>query len=133
MVEYLKESRQRFASVPIYLSGSIGILWLWSGLQPVFTARKVSLDLLAQTGMATSWQMPALIAASLLDIAFAAACFSSLRHDKRLWAAQLATVAVYSGVIAICLPENWLHPFAPLVKNLPIAALMFYLMKRSGQ
>jgi hypothetical protein len=33
----------------------------------------------------------------------------------------------YSVVIAIMLPEYWLHPFGPLLKNLPMLAAIVTL------
>ncbi len=113
--------------MPFYLPASVGMLWLWSGLQPILTARQASLDLLARVGVAEAWQMPLLAAASLLDVCFGIGCCSALRHARWFWLAQLATVAAYSAVIAFRLPEFWLHPFAPLLKNLPVMALMWFL------
>ena len=37
--------------IPDYLPYSLGILWLWSGLQPVLTAPQESLSLLAEVGL----------------------------------------------------------------------------------
>ncbi|EGZ44129.1 DoxX-like family protein [Neisseria wadsworthii] len=102
-------------------------------MQPLLTAQEVSLDLLRQVGIGQVWQMPVLWAASALDVVLGLACFSPLRRRVALWAVQLVVVVVYSLIVGLCLPEHWLHPFAPLLKNLPIAALMFYLMKRSGK
>ena len=43
-------------------------------------------------------------------------------------AAMLASMLVFS-LIAIGLPaEYWLHPFAPILKNLPIAAATLAMM-----
>ncbi|MGF6147578.1 Uncharacterised protein [Kingella potus] len=113
--------------IPNYLPYSLGILWLWSGLQPLLSARQESEALLAAVGFQTAWQYPVLLAASLLDVSFGLLCFSRARRMPALWAAQAATVAAYSAVIACALPEMWLHPFAPLVKNLPVFALIVYL------
>lgn len=118
---------------PAYLAASVGILWIWSGVQPLLTEQEVSLDLLGQVGVGQVWQMPVLRTASALDVVLGLACFSPLRRRAVLWAVQLVVVVVYSLIVGLCLPEHWLHPFAPLLKNLPIAALMFYLMKRSGK
>ena len=70
-----------------------------------------------------------LLAASLLDVLFGLLCFSRARRRPVLWLAQAATVAGYSAIIALALPQMWLHPFAPLVKNLPIFALMVFLWR----
>lgn len=42
--------------IPDYLPYSLGILWLWSGLQPVLTAPQESLSLLAEVGFQTAFQ-----------------------------------------------------------------------------
>lgn len=49
---------------------------------------------------------------------------------RALWLAQATAVAGYSLALALWLPENWLHPFAPLVKNLPILAMLLWLGAR---
>ena len=114
-------------SPPAYLSYSMGLLWLWSGIQPLFFMPKISLDLLSSVGIPDALQWLTLIAASLLDIGFAFLCFSRFRSYSTIWLLQLLTVAVYSLIIAFRLPEMWTHPFAPLVKNLPIMATLFFL------
>ena len=119
-------------NLPAYLSYSMGLLWLWSGTQPLFFMPEMSLDLLHSVGIPNPLQWPTLIAASLLDIGFAFLCFSRLRFRSAIWRLQLLTVAAYSLIIAISLPEMWAHPFAPLVKNLPIMATLFFLYQSVG-
>lgn len=113
------------------LNLSLALLWLWSGLQPALSAPEQSLELLARVGFQTAWQMPVFVFSSALDVAFGLGCLTALRHRAWFWLAQLATVAGYSVIVAATLPEMWTHPFAPLIKNIPIAALMFYLFRRN--
>ena len=115
---------------PAYLSYSMGLLWLWSGTQPLFFMPEMSLDLLRSVGISDPLLWPTLISASLLDIGFAFLCFSRFR--SAIWLLQLITVAAYSLIIAFRLPEMWAHPFAPLVKNLPIMATLFFLYQSVG-
>lgn len=119
--------------MPVYLFVALGVLWLWSGVQPLFTAPAQSLALLAQLGIPAPARWPLLLAASAWDVLLGAACFTAWRQRRILWALQLATVSAYSLMIGVGLPEYWLHPFAPLLKNLPIAALMFYLWQQAGR
>ena len=119
-------------NLPAYLSYSMGLLWLWSGIQPLFFMPEMSLDLLHSVGIPNPLQWPTLIAASLLDIGFAFLCFSRLRFRSAIWLMQLIIVAAYSLIIAFRLPEMWAHPFAPLVKNLPIMATLFFLYQSVG-
>jgi hypothetical protein len=48
---------------------------------------------------------------------------------RRLWQVQIGLIAVYSAIVAICLPEFLIHPFGPLLKNAgllgALAALLF--------
>jgi len=110
----------------------MGLLWLWSGTQPLFFMPEMSLDLLHSVGIPNPLQWPTLITASLLDIGFAFLCFSRFRARSEIWLLQLLTVAAYSLIIAFRLPEMWAHPFAPLVKNLPIMATLFFLYQSVG-
>ena len=106
---------------------SLGFLWLWSGVQPALTAADVSLDLLGRTGIATEWQAAAFYTSSALDVFFGILCFTKFRNYRFIWLAQFAVVLGYSVIVACRLPEMWLHPFAPLIKNVPILAVLFYL------
>lgn len=117
-------------STLFYLRHSLTFLWLWSGLQPVLYARETSLRLLAQVVFSAQEQLPILYAASLLDVLFALGCALNIRKSW-FWLAQMVTVLAYSLVIAFRLPEMWAHPFAPLVKNIPILAILFFLYQQN--
>ena len=46
---------------------------------------------------------------------------------------SIVVVLGYTLIVTAALPELWLHPFGPLLKNLPILAglmLLFYLERR---
>ena len=44
-----------------------------------------------------------------------------------MWLVQLALIAGYTLLITLFLPEYWLHPYGPISKNLPLAALIALL------
>lgn len=115
---------------PHYLSAAFALLWLWSGIQPQLSARAESLRLLADIGLPAVWQMPVFAAASAWDVLLGLLLLSPWRQARLLWGAQAATVAAYTLIVACLLPENWLHPFAPLVKNFPLLAVMIWLAVR---
>ena len=104
---------------PRYLPRSLGVLWLWSGLQPALVAPGESL------------QLPLFYAASAWDVVLGMCCFTPFARSHALWGLQAVTVAAYTLIVAWCLPQAWLHPFAPLIKNLPILALICYLARRN--
>ena len=118
-----------------YLVYSIAFLWLWSGIQPALFALTQSLDLLAQTGVQAAYRLPLFAFSCALDVFFGLGCATRLRHRAWFWAAQAAVVLAYSAIVAFRLPQMWAHPFAPLVKNVPLVAVMFYLfdVNRSEQ
>ena len=110
-----------------YLVYSIAFLWLWSGIQPALFALPQSLDLLAQTGVQAAYRVPLFALSCVLDVFFGLGCATRLRYRAWFWAAQAALVLAYSAIVAFRLPEMWAHPFAPLVKNVPLVAVMVYL------
>jgi hypothetical protein len=61
----------------------------------------------------------------VLDGALGIACI--VRPRRALWLAQGVLVLGYSVTIAARLPEYLWHPFGPLLKNLPILAILFIL------
>jgi uncharacterized protein YbjT (DUF2867 family) len=106
------------------LRASIAVVWIGSGvvslgLHPV----EDSLAMLARVGLSSPF---VLYGAALLDIAIGVAIFA-LKRRKWLWRLQVALIAGYSVVIAFWLPELWLHPFGPLLKNLPMLAAILAL------
>jgi hypothetical protein len=50
-----------------------------------------------------------------------------LFRGRRLWRAQLAVIAAYTALLSFFIPELWLHPFGPLLKNIPMAAAIVLL------
>lgn len=113
------------------LRASLALVWLITGLLSLgIFPLDASLDLLARTGLSGTPALIALYGAAGLDLAFGWATL--FRPGRHLWRAQMALIAGYSLVIAICLPEFLIHPFGPLSKNLPILALLFVLLSEEN-
>jgi uncharacterized protein YbjT (DUF2867 family) len=114
--------------IPV-LRFAIAAMWLVSGIvslgpYPVDS----SLRMLAATGITTEWMaVAALYGAALLDIALGVAIFVVRRRRRLLWAAQILVVLAYTAIISIRLPEFWLEPFGPVLKNLPVLAALWLL------
>ena len=87
-----------------------------------------SLALLARVGLQGTAALVALYGAALVDLVLGVLTFAlPARHRGRLWAAQLLLIAGYTLLITVFLPEQWLHPYGPVSKNLPIAAAIALL------
>lgn len=111
------------------LRWSIALVWIITGivslgLYPVAE----SYTLLARVGI-TGWFAPVMLyGAALMDFAFGIATLV-LRKRRWLWLAQLAVMVFYTAIISWRLPEFWLHPYGPLLKNLPMAVAIWLLLE----
>ena len=103
---------------------TLAVVWLFTGiislgLYPVDD----SYLLLAQVGISGTLAPFFLYGAAALDLAIGLVLLSSLK-GAWLWWLQGIVVLGYSAIISVFLPQFWLHPFGPLLKNLPILALI---------
>lgn len=109
------------------LRSSLAAVWGVSGLVSLIAYPVAdSLVLLARVGVGAAWGPAALYVAAALDLFFAVATL--VRPSRTLWLAQAVVVFAYSVIIAGALPEFLFHPFAPVLKNLPILATLFILI-----
>ncbi|WP_410498354.1 SDR family oxidoreductase [Chitinibacter sp. S2-10] len=99
---------------------SLAAVWIITALVSWFFPRADSYALLEQVGIAPPWQPLLFYSSIAIDAAFGVLCLLN-----RAWRLQLALVLFYSLIIAICLPQFLYHPFGPLLKNLPILALIY--------
>lgn len=105
------------------LRWTLALVWLATAVISAFIYPPAdSLALLAPVGLGGGLALAALYAAAAVDAIFGLA--TVLRPSRALWLAQGGLIAGYSIVIAICLPEFLWHPFGPLLKNLPILAVL---------
>lgn len=114
--------------VPV-LRIAVALLWIWTGivslgLYPV----QDSYALLARVGLHNALATVALYGAALLDLALGLLTLAAPANWRRpVWLAQLALIGGYTVLITLFLPEQWLHPYGPISKNLPVAAAIALL------
>ena len=110
---------------------TLGLVWIVTGLLSLgIFPREASYELLGRAGIAPSFQPLMLDGAAMLDLLLGVLTLwppLRARWRCRLWAAQAGLMLVYMGIIAAQLPEFWLHPFGPLLKNLPMLAVLLLL------
>ncbi len=111
------------------LRWSIALVWIWTGivslgLYPVAE----SYALLARLDLHGALATVLLYGAALLDLAFGVATLALRRHRRAMWLAQMGLIAGYTLLITWRLPEFWLHPYGPILKNLPMLAAIATLM-----
>lgn len=107
---------------------SLALLWIATGLISAFVYPAAqSYALLASLGI-EGWMAPlALYGAAAMDVALGMAL---LLRWQVVWvgAAQIIMIVAYSLLIALGLPEYWLHPFGPITKNIPIVIATLIVM-----
>jgi uncharacterized protein YbjT (DUF2867 family) len=106
------------------LRASVAAVWLWTGIVSLWLyPLELSFELLARTGITGGLATLALYGAAALDLFFGAATLL-LRNRRALWIAQAALILGYTIIITARLPEYWLHPYGPILKNLPMLAVL---------
>ena len=111
------------------LRASIAIVWIVTGIVSlgVYPVAE-SYALLARVGITGMLAPLMLYGAALLDLAFGVAVFV-MKRRRWLWLAQIAVIVFYTAIISWRLPEFWLHPYGPLLKNLPMLAAIWLLLE----
>jgi uncharacterized protein YbjT (DUF2867 family) len=108
---------------------SIATVWIFTGIVSLgLYPKEESLALLARSGVPPSLSPLFLYSAAALDLAFGVATLA-MRRRRYLWIAQIALILVYTAIISVRMPEFWLHPYGPLLKNLPMLAAIYLLLR----
>jgi hypothetical protein len=111
---------------------ALAIVWIVTGLLSlgIYPVGQ-SLDLLRQVGLDGTLASGTLIGAAVVDIAFGLATLFA--PSRALWRLQIGLVVAYTLIISIFLPNFWLHPFGPVLKNIPILAALLLLDAFEGK
>lgn len=106
---------------------TIAVVWMASGIVSLgmFPAAE-SYALLERAGLSGAALPLTLYGAAALDFAIGIGILV-MRRRRALWLAQLVLILLYTAVITFRLPEFWLHPFGPVLKNLPMLAAIWLL------
>lgn len=106
---------------------AIAFVWIATAIvSAFFYPAALSYELLERTGVPPEFGPLMLYGASAFDLALGLGILL-LAHRRWLWLAQLGLIGFYTVVIAIKLPEFLIHPYGPLIKNLPMLAAIWLL------
>ena len=106
---------------------SLIAVWLGTAAASAIERHGQSAALLAGVGITDSaWQARLIHGGLLADLAVGLALW--LRPGRASYGAALALMLAMTAVATALDPSLWLHPLGPLLKNLPIAAMLLHLM-----
>ena len=119
------------------MHASLVVVWLGTALVSALDYLGLSgLDhegarLLASGGVANpAWQAMLIWAGLLTDLILGLALL--LRPGRYSYLAALLMMIVMTIVGSVLQPALWLHPLGPLLKNLPIAAMLWFLLQATN-
>ncbi|MGY4517494.1 SDR family oxidoreductase [Lysobacter sp. HA18] len=92
------------------------------GLYPLDASR----ELVAPLGLTGTLASVAVSSGATIDLLLGVAMLLPIRRGP-VYIAALLLIAAYTLIITIALPAFWLHPFGPVLKNIPIAAALLLL------
>ena len=115
------------------LRGSFVVVWLATAVVSVWELHGQSRELLAGLPTAwtegnTSWLPTAIILAGAAADAVLG-LWLALRPGRKAYGAALLIMLAMTLLATAIQPAWWLHPFGPLTKNLPIAAILWVLLQ----
>lgn len=102
---------------------SLVVVWLVSGVSGLLASAADWRPVVTALGVPSTFQYPLVVATSLLDLLLAAALALMWRTRLVLWL-MLLSVAAYTGLLGLLVPQLWLEPLGGMIKNLPVAALL---------
>lgn len=106
---------------------SIAIVFIVTGLLSLgIYPVEASLALLARSGLTGTAAGVALYSGALIDLALGLTLLLPWRRGPA-YLAMIALILAYTAIITATVPDFWLHPFGPVLKNLPILAALALL------
>ncbi len=112
---------------------SIAFLWIWSGIVSIFFFPvEQSYQFLAASGITGNAASIMLYGLALMDIGLGLATLSAYQ-TRPLILFQLTIIFLYTLTITFTLPEFWLHPFGPVLKNIPLLVTLLVYLTLEGE
>jgi len=102
------------------LKVSIAFVWIFTGITTIFIYPiESSYNLLEQIGIKDQLAPITLFTAATMDFILGLTLLVNYRI-KIIGLLQIATILCYTVLISLFLPEQWLHPFGAISKNIPL-------------
>jgi uncharacterized protein YbjT (DUF2867 family) len=107
---------------------AIAFLWIFTGIVSAFIFPvEQSYAMLAKAGISGIWAPLMLYGAAATDFVLGVATLTATR--LRLVAyLQISIILLYTIIISFSQPEQWVHPFGPVSKNLPLIVATYIII-----
>jgi hypothetical protein len=113
------------------LRWSLVITWLATAAVTLIEWQGQSLSLLTHSGLVGAAWAPWLIGlGAFVDVVIGMAL--ALKPNRIVYFAALTCMTSMTVVATVLLPALWFDPLGPLLKNLPIAACLLMLIRRTA-
>lgn len=106
---------------------SLAFMWIASALTSAWLfPQQMSYQLLTSIGAPSNWQPLLLYGASAINLLIGLALLLNFKPRVN-YILQFLIISCYTFIITWKLPQLWLEPFGPIVKNIPILTLILFL------
>jgi len=105
---------------------SLAFVWISTAVVSVIISPQIGLEILSDAGVTEQVSIFLIYAGSLLDATLGIWLLSG-KATRLCYLLQFLVIFGYSLLLSLLAPSFWLHPFAPVIKNVPILALIFLL------
>jgi hypothetical protein len=107
---------------------SLVAVWLGTAAVSLLEWQGQSLRLLQEAGVQSAALAQALtLLGAVVDAGIGLALW--WRPSRASYAAALLCVLAFTVLATVLTPAQWLHPYGPLLKNLPIVAMLWTLLR----
>ncbi len=108
---------------------SLVLVWLVTAAVSLWELNGQSLALTHQAGVHDpDWSRRAILAGVAVDIVLGLAIWA--RPTRLVFLAAFVAMLGMTLIATLLEPAWWLHPFGPLLKNVPIAAVLWALARK---
>ena len=109
----------------------LGVIWVVSGLSSIINISE-SRELIAMIGLKGSVGDAFIYSAAIGDILLGLLLWVP-QIRQRIIFVQITVMVTYTIIITAFAPVFWLHPFAPIVKNLAMLMMSLYLLAENRE
>jgi uncharacterized protein YbjT (DUF2867 family) len=107
---------------------SVALVWIGSGIVSLWWfPHETSEAWLIRSGVPGPWTSLTLKATAILDILLGLATLFRW-HLSAVLSLQLLLIVAFTLILTVRMPEVWIHPFGPVLKNLPLFAVTWMLL-----